>query len=223
MVGALVLAGAGWSGGAVLAAFFVPGTLVSLVARPPPELDPKGHRRDPRQVLANGGVAAVLALVGRHDPALGLWLVTGALAAAAADTWATSVGSRSRTRPRLVVGWRPVPPGTSGGVTAAGCAGGLVGAGLVAAAGAAGGGIPSLFPAATLVGFLGMVIDSVLGAVAQARYRCPACALPSEWPVHRCGTATTHEGGIPWLNNDAVNLATTAAGGVLALAAWACC
>ena len=69
--------------------------------------------------------------------------MTGALAAAAADTWATSIGSRSRSRPRLLVGWRPVPPGTSGGITLAGCAGALVGAGLVAAAGAASGGVPS--------------------------------------------------------------------------------
>ncbi|HYC31592.1 MAG TPA: DUF92 domain-containing protein [Gemmatimonadales bacterium] len=223
VVGTLVLFGSGWSGGAVLAAFFVSGTLVSRIARPPALLDPKGHRRDARQVLANGGVAAGLALFGRQDPALALWLVTGALAAASADTWATSIGSRSRTVPRRVVGWAPVPAGTSGGVTPAGSAGALAGAAIVALTGAVAAGSPPLFPAATLVGFLGMAIDSALGATLQARYRCAACGVPSEWPVHRCGAATVHEGGIAWLDNDGVNLAATAAAAALALAAWACC
>ena len=220
----MILGGTGWAGGLVLAAFFVSSTLVSRLAVPPAEgLDPKGDRRDPRQVAANGGVAALLALLGRHDAALGLWLVTGTLAAAAADTWATSLGSRSRAAPRRILGWHPVPRGASGGITLLGCAGAAAGAALVSAAAVLAGAPPALLPAGTLVGFLGMVVDSVVGAGAQARYRCPVCHRPSEWPVHRCGTPTVHEGGVPWLDNDAVNLAATATAGGLAFLAWACC
>jgi len=220
----MVLGGTGWAGGLALAAFFVPSTLVSRLAVPPAEgLDPKGHRRDARQVAANGGVAALLALLGRHDAALGLWLVTATLAAAAADTWATSIGSRSRAAPRRILDWQPVARGASGGVTLLGCLGGAAGAALVSAAAALAAGVPALLPVGTLVGFLGMAVDSVLGAGAQARYRCPVCRRPSEWPVHRCGTRTVHEGGIPWLDNDAVNLAATATAAGLAFLAWACC
>lgn len=220
-VGALVLAGTGWGGGAVLAAFFVSSTLLSRVGPPPAELDPKGSRRDPRQVAANGGLAAALALVGRIDPGLGLWLLTATLAAAAADTWATSLGAMSRSEPRHLVTGRRVPRGTSGGVTLLGTAGGAGGALLVAGTGVLAGGPAALLPAATLVGFTGMLADSLFGATLQARYHCPACDRPSEWPRHRCGAPTLRRGGIPWLDNDAVNFAATALAAGLGFALWA--
>ena len=65
-------------------------------------IDPKGDRRDAGQVLANGGAAALAALLGPARPELALWLVTGTLAAAAADTWASSLGRRSRDQPRAI-------------------------------------------------------------------------------------------------------------------------
>jgi uncharacterized protein (TIGR00297 family) len=205
LVGTLVLAGTGWPGAAALLAFFVSSSLVSRLEPADRRLDAKGSRRDASQVLANGGAAALAALLGPARPELALWLVTGALAAAAADTWATSLGRRSRIAPRLLLGGRMVPPGTSGGVTALGSGAALIGAALVAA----------------LVGFLGMALDSALGATLQGRWHCPACDLPSEWPVHRCGTRTFPRGGSPWLDNDGVNFAATLAAGALAWAAWA--
>jgi uncharacterized protein (TIGR00297 family) len=220
LVGTAVLAGTGWEGGGVLAAFFVSSNLVARGVPAPPGLDPKGERRDHRQVLANGGVAATCALLGLRHPALGHWLLTCALAAAAADSWATAVGARSREPPRRILGGGTVAPGTSGGVTVLGSAGGAAGALLVAAAGAATAGSPALFPVASLVGFGGMALDSVLGAALQARFRCEDCGERSEWPVHRCGRPTIHEGGLAWLDNDAVNLCAAVAAALAAWAAW---
>ncbi|CAN5732402.1 DUF92 domain-containing protein [soil metagenome] len=220
LVGATVLYGTGWAGGGVLAAFFVSSSLASRGAPPPSGVDPKGDRRDHRQVLANGGVAAAAALLGLHDSRLGLWLLTCALAAAAADTWATATGARSAASPRLILGGRMVPPGTSGGITPLGTAGGAAGATVVAAAGAIGAGIWVLLPVAALIGFGGMVLDSVLGAVAQGRFRCAGCAEPSEWRVHRCGHPTVHQGGLAWLDNDGVNLTAGLAAAGVAWAAW---
>jgi uncharacterized protein (TIGR00297 family) len=218
-VGSAVLLGTGWPGAAALGAFFVASSLVSRVA---PERNPeaKGARRDPRQVLANGGAAALGGLVGLLDPLGGLWIVTGSLAAAAADTWATSAGAFSGPPPRDVLTWQRVAPGTNGGVTLLGTAGGLVGATIVAAAGSIASGVPLLLPAAGLVGFVGMVADSLLGAAVQGRFRCPRCDTPSEWRVHRCGSATVPQGGWVWLDNDGVNAAATALGALGGWVAW---
>jgi uncharacterized protein (TIGR00297 family) len=221
LVGTLVLHGTGWQGGGVLAAFFVSSSLVSRGAPAPPGLDPKGDRRDHRQVLANGAVAAGGALLGLGNPELGVWLLTSALAAAAADTWATAFGARSAVPPRLILDGRVVPPGTGGGITPLGSAGAAAGAVLVAATGAIAAGTPALLPVAALVGFGGMVLDSALGAAAQGKFRCVECGERSEWRVHRCGRPTAHEGGLAWLDNDGVNLAAGAGAAVVAWGAWA--
>lgn len=221
MVGTLVLLGSGWQGGAVLAAFFVSSSAVSRLTLAAPGLDPKGHRRDHRQVLANGGPAALGGLLGICCGQAGLWVITGSLAAAAADTWGTAIGSRSGPPPRLLWSGRVVPPGTNGGVTVLGSAAAAAGALLVAALGALAAGAPRLLPLAALVGFGGMLLDSALGAALQGRFVCPGCGEFSEWRVHRCGTPTVRQGGIAWLDNDGVNLAATTAAALLALAGWA--
>jgi uncharacterized protein (TIGR00297 family) len=221
-VGLLILYGSGWQGGAVLAAFFVGSNLVSRLGNHDPgtHLDAKGDRRDLWQVYANGGPAAVGALAGRTDPALGVWLVTASLAAAAADTWASALGTRPGMSPRLL-GFGPlVPAGTSGGMTVAGTVAAGAGAMVVAAAGALVAHLPLLLPWGTLIGFAGMTLDSITGALLQGRFRCPACDQPSEWRVHHCGTATKRTGGVSWLNNDVVNLLTTSLAAGAALVLW---
>jgi len=214
-----VLMGTGWEGGAVLAAFFVFSSAIGRLL-PGPAGDAKGERRDRHQVMANGGPAALAALLGNFDPALALWVVTGSLAAAAADTWATSVGGLSSRPPKRLFFGATVPPGTSGGMTPVGTLGGLAGAAVVAGVGALVSGWPRLALVGTLVGFAGMVADSALGATAQGRFHCPACDAASEWRVHRCGTRTIRNGGIAWLDNDGVNLAATAFAALLAGLAW---
>lgn len=218
----MILYGAGWKGGAVLAAFFVSSNLVSRLARPTAaaQLDAKGERRDAWQVLANGGPAAMAAVL-PVEAALKLWLITTSLAAAAADTWATSVGSRSKTAPRLLVSGRSVDPGTSGGVTEAGCVGALTGAMLVSGTGALALGLPELFVAGTLIGFLGMLGDSLIGGFWQGRFFCAQCSQPSEWRVHRCGSTTEWKAGLAWLTNDGVNFLATTLALVAGWTSWA--
>jgi len=221
-VGVLVLSGTRWHGGAVLAAFFVSSNLISRIphGRPVTGLDPKSDRRDHWQVYANGAAAAIGGIVGLIDFGLGLWLVTSTLAAAAADTWATTVGRWSPVPPRLIWSGRSVPAGTSGGMTPAGTAGAAAGALIVAGIGAVAAGMPVLLPVATLIGFFAMVTDSTLGALLQGRFYCETCKVASEWRVHRCGSQTTRESGRAWLNNDGVNFLATVMAGGAALVTW---
>jgi uncharacterized protein (TIGR00297 family) len=215
-----MLYGTGWKGGAVLAAFFVSSNLVSRIGGRPPAapLDVKSDRRDARQVYANGGVAALAAVAAPIE--LRLWLVTAALAAAAADTWATVVGTRSGNSPRLLGMGHHVPSGTSGGVTLIGSAGGVLGALIVSASGVLVSGMLALLPVGILIGLAGMLVDSALGALLQGRFHCAGCEEASEWRVHRCGRRTMLKGGLRWLDNDGVNLLATLFAAGAALLSW---
>lgn len=210
-VGLAVLTGTGWAGGGVLLAFFVSSSLVGRVAGAarPPTGDGKGETRDPWQVLANGGAAGAGALLGLRDPLEGLWVLTVALAAAGADTWATSLGAWSPTPPRDILGGRVVPPGTNGGITVHGTAGAAAGALLIAGIGGLAAGAAPLTAAGALLGFGGMLVDSALGSAVQGRFRCPACGTATERRRHRCGTVTVCTGGWAWLTNDGVNALAT--------------
>jgi uncharacterized protein (TIGR00297 family) len=146
--------GLGWRGLAALCAFFVSSSLLST----------KHTARNVRQVVANGGVAALAALAGNWA-----WFA-GALAAATADTWATEIGSHSHTNPRLITTGASVPAGTDGGMTLLGTFGGVAGAGFMAV-------LASLLVrgrlmvAVAVAGVLGMLVDSLLGATVQRRIR----------------------------------------------------
>jgi len=221
-IGGVILAATGWPGGAVLGIFFVTSSAVSRLTSGAQwsGLFGQGNRRDAWQVLANGGVAAGAALLERSHPGLGLWLVTSTLAGAAADTWATSLGALSPRPPRDLVQGVTVCRGASGGVTVVGTVGGVAGALLVAATGGLIERREDLALAALLSGIAGMLADSLLGSLAQGKFSCPACRVPTERPVHQCGTPAQHQGGWRWLDNNGVNALATAFAAAVGAAAW---
>ncbi len=221
-VGLAILGRTGWCGLAALGSFFVGATLISRLAPDPAaaRLDAKGGTRDPIQVFANGGAAALAAILAT-SPEAALWAVTASLAAAAADTWATACGGWSRSDPRHLVTLRRVPPGTSGAVSLAGTAGAFAGAATVGLAAVLAGGSVRLLPLALAVGMTGMLLDSAAGAMIQGRFRCDLCGQDTERPVHRCGSPARLRGGLPWVSNDSVNALATASAAILGWAAFA--
>lgn len=231
LVGTLTLGFGGWSWGLALVAFFISSSLLTRYReerkRSLADLQAKGGRRDVGQVLANGGLGALLAILSAIFPHP-CWpaAFAGALAAATADTWATEIGALSPRPPRLLTTGRPVAVGTSGGVTLWGlgaAAGGALFLGVTFFLAEWGlGNAPSwmLIPLALLGGLAGSTADSLLGATLQGLYRCPSCGKETERREH-CGRPTTPVRGLPFLTNDGVNLFSTLVGallsGVLAL------
>ena len=236
LVGTLIFGLGGWVWGVALAVFFVSSSALShfkerqkaAVA----EKFEKGHRRDMGQVLANGGLGALIAVAAAVVPqsavpnALWFYLFLGVMATVTADTWATELGTLSAAPPRLITSGRVVEVGTSGGVSPLGTgvslAGGLLIGLTVAVLGPLAGLLPwSAAPLLALAGGLsgaaGSLLDSLMGATVQQIYYCDTCRKETERRVHRCGTTTRPLRGWGWVNNDLVNLVSSLGGGLVAV------
>jgi uncharacterized protein (TIGR00297 family) len=163
----------------------------------------QGRARDAMQVLANGGIYWLLVLVaifwgGWATPTL-LFI---SMAIATADTWASEIGIRYGGPTYDLLRWQRLPVGVSGGVSLVGTLGGLAGSGLIA--------LSALWLAPEVsfglvlgVGFAGMLVDSLLGAALQIRYRNAVGQLSD-----RGGPGATVVAGYRWVGNDTVNLLT---------------
>ncbi len=241
VVGVVIFGCGGLVGAAALLTFFVSSSAFSKMwmARKQTLVVEyaKGGERDWGQVLANGGLATVLAGLAcgwrAPSPAAVAGLVfafVGALAAATADTWATEIGGLYPT-PRLITTGRRVASGTSGGVSPLGLLASLGGGaviGLVAWVAVRGPWAPAAWNralavpvwmvvmGAALAGLAGSLVDSVLGATVQQVYWCPTCDKETERRVHRCGTPTRPVRGWAWMSNDVVNFVGTVVGSIIA-------
>ncbi len=231
-VGTAVFGAGGPRASALLLIFFGSSTLLSRSSRRDDTTakaqarDHSGPRRTLAQVLANGSVPAALALVSlrAHSPRV-IAAYAGALAAANADTWATEIGRRNATPPRMITTGQVAPPGVSGAVTPLGLVASLAGAGLVGVASTA---LYHRRPAHALgivaAGTAGSLADSILGATLQAVYVCRRCAQRTEDRGHRHGDsppALTLVRGLPLMTNDAVNLCASLIGAIVAVSgAW---
>lgn len=215
---------AGWGWGIILVVFFALTSALSLYGAERKlaltrGVLAKGSRRDAMQVLCNGGAftAAGLGWLLTGSPML-LAAGAGAIAAAAADSWATETGVALGGEPRSIISGRSVARGASGGVTIAGFLGAAAGAGAMAGTMLLIGWPRAVAAAAFLAGMLGMVIDSILGATWQARRFCAICRTETEQPVHHCGRPTAVIRGARWMDNDMVNLLATLSGAAIAAA-----
>lgn len=130
------------------------------------------HRwgRSGAQVIANGAIATGLAVWYGIAPTPWISIAfAGAVAGLTADTWATEVGVLSTKPPRLITSGRPVESGRSGGITVLGTTAGIAGAVLISVIASLGLQTP-LFPV-LLGGGGAMLVDSLLGATVEGRYR----------------------------------------------------
>jgi uncharacterized protein (TIGR00297 family) len=225
----IFLSGGGffWS---VLIAFFVSSSLLSRLKfagpgsearrrrearRQAESINAKGSRRDAVQVLANGGLAALMA-AGHAVTASPFFMLGFAivLAAANADTWASEIGVLSRREPISIITWKPILRGSSGGISSLGLIAGTLGAlfigmwfalGYVVTRGWNPLEVLPLVAAITGGGFLGSLIDSVLGGSVQAQYWDHLRETYTERRHNAAGVANRLVRGFHGITNDAVN------------------
>ncbi|MCS6831802.1 MAG: DUF92 domain-containing protein [bacterium] len=217
VVGWVTLTAGSWQGASVLLTFFVTSSALSRWRAERKQrmefLTARGSQRGAAQVIANGGVASVCIALYALSGESSWWLgFAGAYAAATADTWSSEIGALSPNPPRHVLSGRRLQAGDSGGVTPLGILAGCAGSTVIASVAWA------VHPtsvvqtlAVALGGMSGNLLDSVLGATLQARYRCMQCGEVIERSEH-CGLPARQVAGWRWMSNDMVNLFCTLMG-----------
>jgi uncharacterized protein (TIGR00297 family) len=188
-----------------LVVFFASSTMLGKILRTRSSTSDvkQGQPRDAVQVFANGGIYGLAAAL--LPTAEAQLIMALSMTVATADTWASEIGIALKGRTYDILGFKRVPVGLSGGISAGGtlgAAGGAVLLGVVCA---------FLIQASTSLlimagilaglGLAGMFIDSILGSLLQAKYQGPNGMLQD-----RSTQGALLVSGAAWMSNDAVNL-----------------
>ncbi|MHA1594984.1 MAG: DUF92 domain-containing protein [Candidatus Baldrarchaeia archaeon] len=183
----------------------------------------KGGARAWYNVLANGGLPAILAIFEGLAKFSGMMAdifiagFIGAVSTACADTLATEIGLLYPSKPRLITNLKKrVEPGTSGGVTPLGEIAIIFGSLLIGFTAYVVTASPLLFIIALISGFVGATFDSILGATIQGTYRCRVCNKITEKRIH-CNCETIYLRGFKVVGNNAVNFTATTIGALTAM------
>lgn len=214
LVGIFIALGFQGYGLLLIGLFFVTSSFWSKYNRNKKEkisdMHEKGSRRDLVQVLANGGVPALIGVLAYFFPA-DYWIYgfVTSIAVANSDTWASEIGSLSRKRPYSVLRMEKVETGTSGAISSLGTLAAISGSALIGIASYIlwddVNEIAALF--IIIMGVIGCFIDTLLGATVQSSYQCKECGKLVEKTLH-CNRPTKLVKGKAWINNDVVNISS---------------
>ena len=175
-LGFFVYISLGFSGFLVLLSLHILGALVTRIGYSKKQsFGIAQKKRGFENVCANGflpAAAAVAAGMVTGYSELFTVAFVSAIAAATSDTVSSELGELSKARPRLITTFEPVDTGSDGAISLVGTIAGLVGAAIIATVGILTTTLvlsPLLFLIATVSGFFGTVVDSLLGATLERK------------------------------------------------------
>ncbi|MDN4525382.1 DUF92 domain-containing protein [Fictibacillus fluitans] len=223
-LGVVITAAFGYRGLGLLLLFFISSSLLSKWGKEKKKklrtLSVESTGRNAGQVFANGGAAFIAGggyLLFPHPFWLALFI--GSLAEASADTWASEIGVLSKGEPYHLLRRTRVERGISGAVSPLGLAAAALGSLLISATGALmffdGKWIFPVLLFIFLAGFLGNVLDTIIGGTVQLGFRCRICGAEVEEHTH-CGVLTEKIKGWSSVNNNTVNFISSTLAGLAA-------
>ena len=177
----------------------------------------KGDCRDHIQVIANGLVPMVMALMFSITMQRAFLLgYVASLAEAFGDTAASGIGSFSKNT-FDIARLKRCDKGISGGISLIGTLAGVLGVMALSFVAYFFGIVdPFLLLIVSVSAFLGVLFDSILGSLLQVKYKCTVCGKITEREEH-CEKRTKIHRGYPFFDNDVVNLLSGAFSAVLAV------
>ncbi|MFH1780288.1 MAG: DUF92 domain-containing protein [Candidatus Micrarchaeota archaeon] len=233
-VGLAVFVLGGWNWLVILISFFATSSLFTRFKKEQKKevnlVFEKGGTRDFWQVFANGFLPLLFSALYFLNPSSELFIAfVASVATVTADTWATEIGVFFKN-PRSIISFKKVPVGTSGAVSWQGLAVSLVGALLIGLIAVVTNSLNNLliddlpgFLVSQFVGgktfilvigfsgFVGALVDSLLGASIQASYYSPVLKKFTEREEVN-GVKSDLKKGFRFIDNDVVNFFSAIAG-----------
>lgn len=215
----------GWLIFSALILFFILGSAVSRAGKQKKSAATALHEREGArsvvQVLANGLPSLIFAVLYTAAGAESYLLAALAcFASTTADTFASEIGMLSKQQPISILTLKPIQRGLSGGVTLLGLFGAALGSGILSLLALPRFGALGL-AAVLLTGFISAMLDSVLGAAFQAKYRLPDSGGGQLTERKSFQAAQLRlASGLRWVNNDVVNFASVLICGFLPALIW---
>ncbi len=207
-----------------LIAFFISSSLLTKIHEKKEKEYSQG--RNYIQVLSNGLVATVFSVVYfflQHEILMLAAVVS--IASSNSDTWASEIGALSKGKTMNIINFKSVPKGVSGAISGLGTLSSFLGAlfiavifiGIYALSKTIT--IPNMIEYAfiiTLCGFLGSLIDSLLGASLQAQFKGIKSGKITEksWLPNEKVVLSS---GLIYITNDAVNFISSLAASLFTL------
>jgi uncharacterized protein (TIGR00297 family) len=218
-----------WS---IIVGFFVSSSVLTKFRSSTKEafedISEKTGGRDYMQVIANGGLGLIYALLYyfTKDTAFVLSYAV-AFSAANADTWSSELGVLSKSRPVSILTFKKTSTGESGAVSQLGTFAAFCGSFFISAifiieyifSFGWTGKVLIYFIIVLLCGFSGSIIDSILGATIQAKYQCSVCKKITEKKYHH-NMKTVPVKGFKIISNDVVNFASSLIATLVSLAIY---
>ena len=171
----------------------------------------KSNKRKLIQIISNVGIGVLSLIIYKFTSNdLYLLIYASVMAESLADTLASDIGVLSKSEPINILTFKKGERGLSGNISFLGLTSALIGSLLIGTIYYIGmdKSITS-FIIIILSGFLGSLIDSILGASIQVKYKCTKCKKITERKEH-CGKKTNYYKGIKWIDNNLVNLLSNA-------------
>lgn len=185
----------------------------------------KGDKRDYIQVFANGGIALFcLFLFKVTDDSKFFIAAAVSFAASNSDTWASELGVLGKGKTISLIRGKVIERGISGGVSLFGTIAALLGSLLIASIFTItsiynigySGNTMNIFFTIALCGFLGSIIDSIIGDTIQGQYKDNINGIITEKKYSDKGKNELIK-GYSIINNDIVNVASNLIATVIAL------
>jgi uncharacterized protein (TIGR00297 family) len=175
LVGLCIYLGTGYTGIAMLGMFFILSTIATSHKKQGKRNlagDVHAEKRDARQVLANGGLPAILGILATampHNTLLATIFMAAAFASATADTLSSELGTVYGRQFYNILNLKPGEKGRDGVISLEGTLIGIAGSAAIACVYSITFGWNGIFLSILIAGTIGNLADSVLGATLERK------------------------------------------------------